>query len=147
MTLKQTIELVERVASTQPSINMIVGNDVFKLNAIPDARYGVFAWTQGNHTASVEGNTHRFAFTFFYVDRLTEDKSNMVEIQSTGIETLNNILLSLDEMGVFVNDYTFTTFNERFTDECAGVFVNVALDVPIASECGEDFPTREIDVR
>ena len=140
MTLKEAIKVIEEVASRQPSINMIVENDVFRLNAKADARYGVFAWLQGQHSTSIDSNTLSLQFTFFYVDRLTEDKSNQLEIQSVGIQTLDNILRKLDELGMWVsNNYTFQAFNQRFLDECAGVFCNVTIDIPISSVCPESF--------
>ena len=140
MTLKEAIKVIEEVASRQPSVNMIVENDVFRLNANADARYGVFAWLQGQHSTSIDSNTLSLQFTFFYVDRLTEDKSNQLEIQSVGIQTLDNILRKLDDLGMWVsNNYTFQTFNQRFLDECAGVFCNVTISVPVASKCPEIF--------
>ena len=140
MTLKEAIKVIEVVASQQPSVNMIVENDVFRLNAKADARYGVFAWLQGQHSTSIDSNTLSLQFTFFYVDRLTEDKSNQLEIQSVGIQTLDNILRKLDELGMWVsNNYTFQAFNQRFLDECAGVFTNVTIDIPISSVCPESF--------
>lgn len=139
MTLKEAIKVIELVASQQPSVNMIVENDVFRLNAKPDARYGVFAWLQGQHSASVDSNTLSLQFTFFYVDRLTGDKGNQLEIQSVGIQTLDNILRRLDDLGMWVSRYTFQTFNQRFVDECAGVFTNVTIDIPISSVCPESF--------
>lgn len=140
MTLKEAIKVIEEVASRQPSINMIVENDVFRLNAKADARYGVFAWLQGQHSTSIDSNTLSLQFTFFYVDRLTEDKSNQLEIQSVGIQTLDNILRKLDDLGMWVsNNYTFQAFNQRFLDECAGVFTNVTIDIPISSVCPESF--------
>ena len=140
MTLKEAIKVIEVVASQQPSINMIVENDVFRLNAKADARYGVFAWLQGQHSTSIDSNTLSLQFTFFYVDRLTGDKSNQLEIQSVGIQTLDNILRKLDDLGMWVsNNYTFQTFNQRFLDECAGVFTNVTIDIPISSVCPESF--------
>ena len=140
MTLKEAIKVIEEVASRQPSVNMIVENDVFRLNAKADARYGVFAWLQGQHSTSIDSNTLSLQFTFFYVDRLTEDKSNQLEIQSVGIQTLDNIVRKLDDLGMWVsNNYTFQTFNQRFLDECAGVFCNVTISVPVASKCPEIF--------
>ena len=140
MTLKEAIKVIEVVASQQPSVNMIVENDVFRLNAKADARYGVFAWLQGQHSTSIDSNTLSLQFTFFYVDRLTEDKSNQLEIQSVGIQTLDNILRKLDDLGMWVsNNYTFQAFNQRFLDECAGVFTNVTIDIPISSVCPESF--------
>ena len=96
MTLSQLINLFEGIAKQQPSINMIVQNDIYRINSAPSLKYGVFAWTQGQHSGSINGMT-TFSFTFFYVDRLTEDQSNQIEIQSVGCETLGNILRALDE--------------------------------------------------
>ena len=140
MTLQQVINTIEIIASNQPAVNMIVRNDIFRLNAAPDARYGVFAWLQGQHSGAVTDSLVRYRFTFFYADRLTADLGNQVEIQSTGIEVLTNILRQLDERGLNVADgYSFRTFNERFHDDCAGVWCDVTIEVPAGSLCPESF--------
>lgn len=140
MTLIQVIKAFEVIASNQPSVNMIVENDIFRLNAKSDARYGVFGWTQGVHSSSLDSNDINYQFTFFYVDRLTEDKCNQIEVQSVGIETLDNIIREMDSRGLYVNaNYTMQTFNQRFLDECAGVFCNVTISVPGTSLCPESF--------
>ena len=141
MTLAQVIDIFEKVAMQQPSINMIVQNDVFRINSSPSLKYGVFAWTQGQHSGSIAGMTS-FAFSFFYVDRLKEDLSNQVEVQSAGCETIGNILRALEEYDIEVGNYTMQTFNQRFTDECAGVFCNVTLSVPQVSSCPETYGER-----
>ena len=138
MTLSQLISIIEGVAMQQPSINMVVQNDVYRINSAPSLQYGVFAWTQGQHSGSINGMT-TFQFTLFYVDRLTEDLSNQIEIQSVGCETLGNILRALDAYDVDVQTYTLQPFNQRFTDECAGVFCNVSLAVLPTSSCAEEF--------
>lgn len=140
MTLQQVIKAFEVVASQQPSVNMIVRNDIFRLNSKSDARYGVFGWTQGQHSSSAESSMVTYSFTFFYVDRLKNDVSNQIEVQSVGIQTLDNILRKLDDMGIYVNStYNFQTFNQRFLDECAGVFCSLTLQVPVMSLCSESF--------
>lgn len=141
MTLAQVIDIFEKVAMQQPSINMIVQNDVFRINSSPSLKYGVFAWTQGQHSGSIAGMTS-FAFSFFYVDRLKDDLSNQVEVQSVGCETIGNILRALEEYDIEVGNYTMQTFNQRFTDECAGVFCNVTLSVPQVSACPETYGER-----
>lgn len=125
MNLYQVIQAIEDTAAHQPPIASVVRNDVFRLNAFPDMRYGVLAWLQGEHRASGDGELMEWSFTLFYVDRLTADKGNEIEIQSTGISVLENVLRSLEAQGIFAGDYTFQTFNQRFTDECAGVFCRV----------------------
>lgn len=121
----------------QPPIGSIVRNDVFRINASPAVRYGAFAWLQGEHTTSADGNLMQWAFTFFYVDRLTSDKGNEVQIQSTGIEVLQNILAALEGLGIFAGEYSFQTFNQRFTDECAGVFCRVTLETAKEGMCAQ----------
>ena len=140
MTLSETIRAIEVVAAAQPAVNMVVRNDIFRLNAASDARYGVFGWTQGQHAENVDSPLVTYAFTFFYIDRLTEDLGNQVEVQSVGISTLENVLRMLDAKGVFTfGDWNFTTFNQRFLDECAGVFCSVALQVPVDTVCDESY--------
>lgn len=146
MTLLELIKTIEVIASHQPSIKMVVENDVFRLNKKSDARYGVFAFVQREHSSSVESNVISYSFTFFYVDRLKNDRSNQIEIQSVGIQTLDNIIRRLDDIGVYAETtYTFQVFNQRFLDECAGVFCNVTLSVPVGSLCPENFADYNFD--
>ena len=140
MTLQELIKTLEVIASNQPAINMIVENDIFRLNNKADAKYGVFAFVQREHSSSIDSNVIDYSFTLFYVDRLKNDRSNQIEIQSVGIQTLDNIIRQLDDLGIFADtQYTFQVFNQRFLDECAGVFCNVTLSVPVGSLCAESF--------
>lgn len=140
MTLAEVIRVIEAEAKEQPAINMIVRNDVYRINAAPSLKYGVFAWLQREHRYNVDTDTMRYAFTFFYVDRLTEDGSNEIEIQSAGITALTNVIKGLSEHDIETDeDFYFQSFNQRFVDVCAGVYCNVFFDVPVAP-CGENFP-------
>lgn len=140
MTLSEVIKTMEVVASHQPSIKMVVENDVFRLNAKADARYGVFAFVQGEHSTNIDSNLITYAFTLFYVDRLKNDRSNQIEIQSVGVQTLDNIIRQLDDLGIYSEQTcSFHVFNQRFLDECAGVFCNVSLSVPVGTLCPETF--------
>lgn len=139
MNLYQLIKAIECVAASQPAVKSIVRNDVYRLNAVPDAKYGVFAWLQGEHRTSLDSSLVNYSFTFFYVDRLTFNKKNQVEVQSVGIETLENILRVLEGAGIVAGEHTFRTFNERFKDECAGVFCTLTLEVPKDGLCPTDY--------
>lgn len=139
MNLLQTINLIEAIASDQPPVNSIVRNDIYRLDSLPAVEYGVFSWLQGQHRTSIDSSLMFYDFTFFYVDRLTADHDNEIQIQSNGIEVLENILMALSDYGLVAGEHTFRTFNERFSDECAGVFVNVALEVPKEGICAQGF--------
>lgn len=139
MNLLQTIRAIEKTAALQPNVGSIVRNDVFRLNAWPEARYAVFAWLQNEHSSAAESGMITYDFTFFYVDRLTADRRNELEIQSHGIETLTNILDALPDLGLYPSEYSFRTFNQRFSDECAGVFCNVSLEARKDGLCAEAY--------
>lgn len=139
MTLSETIRMVEIIASHQPSIRMIVQNDIYRLNFAPSAKYGVFGWLQDQHSGSVRSGMNQFSFTLFYVDRLTTDQGNQIEIQSVGFETLSNIIRELDERGLSVDQFTYQAFNQKFLDECAGGYARVTIEVPADLPCAEVF--------
>ena len=139
MTLLETIRTLEAIALEQHSVAMVIENDVFKLNAIPNAKYAVFAYTQGRHTTSVSGDITTFQLTLFYIDRLTEDKSNQVEIQSTGTQVLRNILYMMSELDFEVSSMPIQPFNQRFADECAGVYCEVSIGASNGCECMPGF--------
>lgn len=138
MTLRDTILLIERIAAGQPAVNMIVRNDIFKLNDCPDALYGVFAWTQGDHTGGPDRWDTAFNFSLFYTDRLTEDGGNQIDVQSTAVAVLTNVLRALAATAE-VGEWTITPFNQRFADMCAGAWARVAVRVPVDTVCVEDY--------
>ncbi|WP_262894335.1 hypothetical protein [Alistipes senegalensis] len=139
MTLLETIRTLEAIALEQHSVAMVIENDVFKLNTIPNVKYAVFAYTQGRHTTSVSGDITTFQLTLFYIDRLTEDKSNQVEIQSTGTQVLRNILYMMSELDFEVSSMPIQPFNQRFADECAGVYCEVSIGASNGCECMPGF--------
>lgn len=139
MTLCETIQLLEDIAAAQPAVNCIVQADAFKLNERPDLRYGIFAWVQGTHVESAANDIRQFAFNLFYIDRLTASKDNRLEVQSVGVEVLGNIIRTVaDELGV--SDWQLHPFEQRFKDECAGVWASVTLQVPVSFPCAETWP-------
>ena len=140
MTLTDTIRMIEVIAAGQPPVKSIVRNDIFRLNSLPDAKYSVFGWTQNNHSSDLDSSFYTYRFTFFYIDRLTADQSNELEIQSVGIQVLNNVLRMLADQGVETDgEWQFTTFNQRFLDETAGVYCTAALTVPVNGLCSDTF--------
>lgn len=128
MTLIELITKIKEVATAHPAINTIVENDVFLLNEMADVEYGVFAYTQGEHTSSAERDSITYNFTFFFVGLLADDRENMNELQSKAIEVLDNILYTLYNDGdITIGNYAFQPFNRRFMDDCAGCWVDVAI--------------------
>lgn len=128
MTLKTIIDKLTEYALGSPNVGGVIINDVFRANFWEDAHYAVVAIIQREHTLTE--NNAIFRFQLAYIDRLTEDKSNEVDIQSEGVMTISNLINALttfyDDMSIDGN-VTFSVFNERFKDECGGVLADIAF--------------------
>lgn len=135
MTLYDTIQSIVAAAREQPTVYTIARGDMYKINESPKVRYGVFAYVQGTHTSGDGYNA--FSFTFVYADRLDELRGNVEWVQSTGIQTIDNIIYKLEDEGIMINEYSYDVFTERFSDECAGVMARVTLRVPKVFPCYE----------
>lgn len=127
MTLLEIVNKLKNIAIKQPNINYVGDGDIYSLNTLPNIEYGVFFITQSNHIQNEY--TTDYTLTLFFVDRVTADGSNKLAIQSNGITLLTNIInLFLMENDVEM-DYgiQYTTFSQRFADECAGAFCNITI--------------------
>ena len=133
--------MVERIAKSQPNINSIVENDVYRLNTLKDANYSVFAWQQRQHTE--EEDFWIYSLQLFYIDRLTQDGSNELECQNTGIEVLSNIIRTILSVGggeiELYGNAVYHPFTQKFKDETSGCYVEVAFRVPKDCICEEAY--------
>lgn len=126
------IKAIEKIGIAIPDVNTVVLGDIFELNSRPDIDYSVFAIVQDRH----EQDDSFFYFNCFlyYVDRLTNDGENRLEIQSHGCSLLSTVISKIEELGLIVNtsfNTTYQPFNQRFSDECAGVYARVSVQIPI----------------
>jgi len=139
MTKLQIIHVLEQAAKAQPCVKWCVEDDIYKLNTRPDAKYGVFGIMEKGST-SVSADMSRHTFTLFYIDRRTFEKGNDTFIFSTGIDAVTNVLRLAARAGVAAaGGWSFTSFTQRFADDCAGVFTDVTFAVPEGNACGAEY--------
>lgn len=121
----------------QPVVRTIMLNDVYRLNSLPNIEYGVVCIeAQDFNIQETYGDMLMGNFRLIYVDRLDYSKSNMIDVQSTGIDVLHNIIRQVDENIVEVQDQTYRPFTQKFKDECAGAYLNVKLGIAENYSCG-----------
>lgn len=137
MTLSEIIDIIKATALAQPAVKMVVENDIFRLNEKMDAEYGVFAFVQREHRETIDGLI-TYAFSFIYADRIASTMDNEIAVQSVGLRTLGNIIRALDEAGLQVDSWNYTTYNQRFSDLCAGAFCNVELATQVDYICVDE---------
>ena len=121
-TLYQIIKTLQGIALEQPNIRQTGENRLYDdLNGNPEVRYGVFYITQGAHQSNEEWDLYNL--NCFYIDRLTDDKSNELLIESTAKQVLDNIIDTFcDKYGAEVSGIRrYQAFTEHFKDEAAGI--------------------------
>lgn len=138
MTLKSIISKLREVALRTPNVRSVIINDIYRENAFNDIDYGVVAILQDEHVLG--GDVITYGIALVYVDRLASDSANEVDVQSDGMLTLANILNTfaneVDEVTIN-GDVTFTPYNQRFADDCAGVYAKI--DITVGSTLGQCF--------
>ena len=137
MTLQETINFLNYIAKNQPNVNGIVeSGDIYDLNKDEyQQMYSAFCVTQRQHTINQEYSTYRF--TLYYVDRLTLDKSNKIEIQSTACEFFQNLIKTVmqDYYDLDFTNGDVYTFTEKFSAECAGAYMDCEITTTNKSLC------------
>ena len=138
MTYLQILNLIKDTALAQPNVNSVV-REFLELNR-EDAKYSavVIQDRDGNRDRIVEQDYVTYTWHLGYVDRLTYDESNRDDIISTGINIINNIVNTIrntwfPELEVSIVD-RINTFDQRFTAQCAGVYVVLAVNAQV-SDC------------
>ena len=148
MTYLQILNTIKDIALAQPNVNSVV-REFLDLNR-EDAKYSavVIQDRDGSRDRIVEQDYITYTWHLGYVDRLVYDESNRDDIISTGINIINNIVNTIrntwfPELEVSVID-RINTFDQRFTAQCAGVYVVLAVNAQV-SDCVDSESTDLYD--
>lgn len=117
--------------------------DVYEFLNSGNHKYPSIILTTQN--VSTTDNINSISGTLFCVDRLTDDSSNRLEIQSNAFNKLQRIISALEENTINLQSNTFTPFTEKFADLCGGMFVEFSFQYVGESLC-EDLEIKEIEL-
>ncbi len=153
MTYLEIVRLLEKAAKQQVGVNTVV-REFTDLNR-EDTVYSAVVIQDRDGIRGTVNHQDYITYMFYigYVDRLTEETvnlnpipsaaykyiSNRDDIISTGINVIKNIVNSVNSSGLYPQvEITvvdrINTFNQRFTAECAGVYMVIAVNV-LESDC------------
>lgn len=139
MKYKELVKLIENISLHLPNINSFYIGDVYEINSDPSVRYSTVVMTNQESTFSVANEQYTYNFVLFYIDRLTDDEKNRLDIQSHAIDALSNILEVLgNSYNCIIDNYSFEVFQERFADLCSGAFARISVVVD-EMDCVESF--------
>lgn len=128
---KQVIEKLTELGK-ELGIKTVFVQDIYQINNNPDIFYPVLVIESDETRETLDLWQYRFRLT--YVDILAEDQSNLIDIQSTGMELLSKLLRDIPENWNLTSS-SYRTFLQRFNDECSGVYCWITLEVPKEDIC------------
>lgn len=139
MTIKDIVKTIEQISLSHIFVKMFNEGDVYEFMNNGEKEYGIV----NLNIDQIERETDsilKLYCSLIYIDRLTEDNDNKLDIWSIGTNVLQQIILKLEEKGLIVNgDYIFNNYTEdEFQDLCAGVYTNIDIQFKNSvNACGE----------
>lgn len=124
MFLKDIIEFIKKEAEKIPNVNTVMVGDVLKLNN-SDVEYSAVV------IVPTTADFDSYEITIFYADKVSDDESNVVDIQSHSVEIIKNIAgkiknADFDDITEVETD-KFELFTQRFNALCAGCFTTITV--------------------
>lgn len=136
MTYKRLQRMIEDICLSKPNIRSFGCGNIYSLNSLTPSY--VISWLSIVNRRDYQGLSY-FNFNIFYVDRLKKSLDNEEEVINEAISCLSSIVNDIknnDEvLWTLDSAVTYTPFRERFSDACAGAYVNVTIPVILEEEC------------
>ena len=135
MNFIQILRKLEAYSLSLPYVNSTNLGDIYEyLNGKPNVKYATVNIDINQSTRN--DNLTSYSVYLYYVDRLTEDKSNWMEVKTTAEQVLNSIVNYAAEIGDVNDGWTINYFEQQFSDFCAGGYVQFNLEVPnVMGDC------------
>lgn len=144
MTLKGLLDSIGLIGINDRLVNWAGGGpSIYEAaNALTIKDYPLlFCSPTGTHR--VEENWTTYNVAIFYVSRLIEDNSNEIDIQSTAVEVLKNVIKkiqNLDGVVAVADEYTINVFIEyqKFNDRTTGAYAQLDISILNDTTCIAD---------
>lgn len=138
MNYYNVVDNIKNACLSHPMVRSFgYGSDIL-INSEVAVQYAACVLIPEIHTARSNYNT--FSFSLCYIDRLRQDRTNKLEVQSDAISVLQEITSKIiaEWMYDMVVGYRYTdqvtVFTDQFSDECAGAYIDIHIDVQ-SGEC------------
>ena len=128
MNLQNTLEYIASVAQNHPLINSSYVGSIYDLNSNTNTKYAVFAVEDIDVTK--QNHTLLYNCYLYVVDRVMNDESNTIAVQTMAVNTLQEIINYIESYSQSLEvygSYIITPIRQKFADECAGAYVQLRL--------------------
>lgn len=136
--------LVKRILSVfSPSVEQVNEGDVYEWMNNHQHRYPAVNLTVQSVTSNIDFQT--INCEIIYMDRLTDDKSNRLNIQSTGMTLLKKGVIRLQKE-FDINGINYSPFTDKNKDLIAGCLVTLNITLPEDFICDKDLPRNILQI-
>lgn len=128
MNLQNTLEYIASVAQNHPLINSSYVGSIYDLNSNTNTKYAVFAVEDIDVTK--QNNSLLYNCYLYVVDRVMNDESNTIAVQTMAVNTLQEIINYIEGYSQSLEvygSYIITPIRQKFSDECAGAYVQLRM--------------------
>lgn len=127
MTLYTLIHTLKNISKSHALVNEFGEGDVYEYMNSGEHKYPCVFLTIS--TVLTDTTSTNYNFTLFYIDRLTDDSDNKVNVQSMGISIIKQIVSKLisEEPVLETSSIECTPFTEKFADYCGGAFATITV--------------------
>lgn len=139
MLLIQAINKIQEISALQRNVSFVSAEDVYEAMALPNIDYGAMVFNQTSYHYDIDLGLNRLSFRLFYIDRLTDDESNKLEVQSIGFEVLKEVIKGMNSLSLNpAKGLVFRPFTQKFKDMCAGAYVEMTVEFYDEWTCPDD---------
>ena len=133
----QLVSSILKTAKAHEFVQEVSYGDIYEFENSGERKYINVVLSAQN--ATTDGDVTTYSFNLFATDRLTDDKSNKLEVQSLCKTILSQIMAKeVEEYAVTLSGVNYTFWTEKFNDLCAGCYVSFAVSLPTELTCADD---------
>lgn len=127
MNVNEIIYKISEFALTQEPVKSVYNGDLYENWNSAETKYGSF--NIGLRSVSYNGNMCTYSFILYYGDRLQQDKGNVNNIYTDGVNVIQSVINILNQSGLADISETveYTPFEQKFMDYLAGVYAQVDI--------------------
>lgn len=125
----ELVREIDSVCNQHPEVGQVLYNE-YSLDSTGDVCYPVIAITPNPVTVGL--NITVYSFNLLYADRLTDERDNVVQAQSAGMDVITEIVnamrtvLNMDVQ----DDLLISVYTGQFADQVAGCVATVNFVLP-----------------
>ena len=137
MTLQSIYDTIRDYAMNTKGVESFTIGDPYVTWNAKNMTYGAFNAYLNYIQCEDNANYRLYNFTFYFGDKLTNNSSNLYEVQDEGVKVIENVIRHLREDFYYNEDYNvqIRLFTQAFADILAGAYADVNIIIPIDDQC------------